>query len=64
MAKDKRSVIIYVDWITTFNELEDIEAGQLIKHLFRYVNDQNPEPESRLIKLLFELVKFMLIKLL
>ena len=57
MAKDKRSVIIYVDWITTFNELEDVEAGQLIKHLFRYVNDQNPEPQNRLIKLLFEPIK-------
>ena len=60
MAKDKKSVIIYVDWITTFNELEDIEAGQLIKHLFRYVNDQNPEPPNRLIKLLFEPIKQIL----
>ena len=57
MAKDKKSAVIYSDWITTFEELEDCEAGQLIKHLFRYINDQNPEPPSRLIKLIFEPLK-------
>lgn len=57
MAENKKSAIIYTDWINIFEELEDVEAGQLIKHLFRYINDQNPEPPSRLIKLVFEPLK-------
>jgi len=60
MAKDKKSVLVYVDWITTFEELEDDEAGRLIKHFFRYVNDLNPEPPDRLTKLVFENIKAQL----
>lgn len=60
MAKDKKSVIVYVDWISTFEELDDAEAGKLIKHFFRYVNDQNPEPPDRLTKLVFEPIKSQL----
>ena len=57
MAKDKKSVLIYVDWISIFDELSDEEAGKLVKHLFRYVNDKNPEAPDRLTKLLFEPIK-------
>jgi len=57
MAKDKKSVLIYVDWISIFDELSDEEAGKLIKHFFRYVNDKNPEAPDRLTKLLFEPIK-------
>ena len=57
MAEDKKVVLIYTDWICVFNELNDAEAGKLIKHLFEYVNDQNPEPPDRLTKLLFEPIK-------
>lgn len=53
MAEDKKAVIIYADWIKKFEELTDDEAGRLIKHFFRYVNDQNPEPPDRITKLLF-----------
>ena len=60
MAKDKNSFLMYCDWLSTFNELSDEEAGQLIKHLMQYVNDMNPEPPSRLIKLLFEPIKQVL----
>ena len=56
MAKDKKSVIVYVDWIATFNKLEDDEAGRLIKHFFSYVNDLNPTSD-RLTELLFEPIK-------
>ena len=56
MAKDKKSVLIYVDWIATFNKLEDDEAGRLIKHFFSYVNDLNPASD-RLTELLFEPIK-------
>ena len=56
MAKNKKSVIVYVDWIATFNKLEDDEAGRLIKHFFSYVNDLNPTSD-RLTELLFEPIK-------
>jgi len=57
MAENKKSVLIYVEWVSIFDELTDDEAGKLIKHLFRYVNDINPEPPDRLTKLLFEQIK-------
>ena len=57
MAKDKKSILVYADWKNIFEELEDAEAGKLIKHFFRYVNDLNPTPPDRLTKLLFEPIK-------
>lgn len=57
MAENKKSVLVYVDWISTFEELEDIEAGKLIKHFFRYINDRHPEAPDRLTKLMFEPIK-------
>lgn len=56
MAKDKKTVVIYSDWIATFDKLTDEEAGKLIKHLLRYVNDQNPEAD-RMTELLFAQMK-------
>jgi len=53
----KKSFTAYCDWIETFEELNDEEAGKLVKHLFRYVNDQNPEPPDRITKLLFSPIK-------
>jgi len=57
MAEGKNKIIIYRDWINTFEALSDDEAGKLIKHLFRYVNDLNPEIPDRLTGLLFEPIK-------
>lgn len=57
MAENKKSIIVYIEWINIFEELSDEEAGKLIKHLFRYVNDKNPEAPDRLTKLLFEPIK-------
>jgi hypothetical protein len=57
MAEDKKSILVYADWINIFEELEDVEAGKLIKHFFRYVNDKNPEAPDRLTKLLFAPIK-------
>ena len=57
MAEGKNIIVIYRDWITTFDSLSDEEAGKLIKHLFRYVNDLNPEIPDRLTGLLFEPIK-------
>jgi hypothetical protein len=53
MAADKKSIIVYADWIDKFEELDDVEAGRLIKHFFRYVNDLNPEYPDRITKLSF-----------
>jgi len=53
MAQDKKKVIVYADWIDKFEELTDDEAGKLIKHFFRYINDLNPEAPDRTTKLLF-----------
>lgn len=53
MADNKKGILVYSDWIHKFEELEDDEAGRLIKHFFRYVNDLNPEYPDRTTKLMF-----------
>lgn len=53
MAKDKNTFIAYSNWVKIFDELEDDEAGRLAKHLFRYVNDMNPEAPDKLTKMMF-----------
>jgi hypothetical protein len=57
MAENKKSFILYADLIHTFNELSDEEAGKLIKHIFSYVNDLEPEINDRLLKIAFEPIK-------
>ena len=56
MAENKKKIIVYSDWFTTFNELSNEEAGKLIKHFFMYVNDKNPKSD-RLTELLFLPIK-------
>jgi hypothetical protein len=53
MATGKKNILVYADWIDKFEELTDDEAGKLIKHFFRYVNDLNPEYPDRTTKLMF-----------
>jgi len=71
MAENKKSIIVYADWIDKFETLEDDEAGRLIKHFFRYVNDLNPEFPDKITKVAFldiqnalkrDLVKWEVIK--
>lgn len=57
MAQDKKSFVAYCDWIESFEELSDEEAGRLVKHLFRYVNDKNPEAADKLTKMCFIPIK-------
>lgn len=57
MAAGKKSFVLYTDYDTIFEQLTDEEAGQLIKHLFRYVNDKEPEIENRMLRILFEPIK-------
>lgn len=53
MAENKNSILVYADWIKKFEALEDDEAGRLIKHFFRYVNDLNPVAPDRITQLSF-----------
>ena len=56
MAKDKKSFMLYCDQRGVFDKLPDEDAGKLIKHIFSYVNDENPKGEF-VIELAFELIK-------
>ena len=57
MAENKKSFVAYCDWQETFEELSDEEAGKLVKHLFNYVNDNNPETSDKLTKMCFIPIK-------
>lgn len=52
MAEGKKSVLVYADWGEKFEAVSNEEAGRLIKHFFRFVNDENPTGD-RLTELLF-----------
>jgi len=60
MAKDKKSFLLYTDQIHLFETLSDEEAGRLIKHIFRYTNDLNPELPDRITQIGFEPIKHQL----
>lgn len=57
MAENKKSFILYCDVINTVNKLDDKTAGELFKHLLKYVNDENPKTENLLIDVAFEPIK-------
>lgn len=57
MAEGKKSFTAYCDWKGTFDALPDEKAGQLIKHLFAYVNDENPISNDLLINAVFANIK-------
>ena len=59
MAEDKKKIVVYADWVNTFDALTDEEAGKLIKHFFYYVNDLNPQSD-RLTELMFTPIKLTL----
>tara|TARA_R110000744_G_scaffold148351_2_gene261413 strand:- start:22265 stop:22924 length:660 start_codon:yes stop_codon:yes gene_type:complete len=53
MAEDKNAILVYADWMDKFEQLDDDEAGRLIKHFFRYVNDLNPVAPDKITKISF-----------
>lgn len=57
MAENKNKILVYRDWISIFDKLKDVEAGKLIKHFFRYINDLDPKSPDRLTELMFEPLK-------
>ncbi len=57
MAEDKKGFILYADQIEIFKQLPNDKAGKLIKHIFAYVNDENPITEDLIINLAFTPIK-------
>jgi hypothetical protein len=57
MAQEKKSFLLYVDLIHTIEKLNDEQTGRLFKHILRYVNDQNPEPQDQFTEVVFEPIK-------
>jgi len=57
MAQDKKGFILYADQKELFEQLPDAKAGELIKHIFQYVNDDNPISEDLIINLAFTPIK-------
>jgi hypothetical protein len=60
MAENKKSFVLYSDYIGMVKELTDDEAGMLFKHILAYVNDTNPECENRLVNIAFAPIKAQL----
>lgn len=57
MAEGKKSFIAYADWKETFDNLPNEVAGKLIKHIFAYVNDENPNSDDFVINAVFANIK-------
>ena len=53
MATDKKGFILYADQKALFDQLPNEKAGELIKFIFSYVNDENPISEDLIINLAF-----------
>ena len=49
--------MFYCDWKETFDALPNDKAGELIKHILSYVNDENPESKDILINAVFANIK-------
>lgn len=57
MAENKKGFILYCDLIHTIEQLPNEKAGELFKHILRYVNDLNPITEDLITKISFEPIK-------
>ena len=57
MADNKKSFILYCDYIHMFKKMPDDLAGKLIKHVLEYVNDNNPTTKELMVDVLFEPIK-------
>ena len=57
MAENKKGFILYADQIDLFSQLPNEKAGELIKHIFAYVNDGNPQTDDLIINLAFTPIK-------
>lgn len=57
MADGKKSFVLYCDMKHTVDLLDDTTAGKLLKHLLRYVNDEDPITDDPLLKIAFEPIR-------
>lgn len=57
MAESKKSFIAYSDWYGMLKELPDELVGKLIKHIFAYVNGENPKSDDYVINALFAQIR-------
>ena len=57
MAENKKGFVLYADLIHTVELMTSSKAGNLFKHILRYVNDLNPKTGDTTIKLVFEPIK-------
>ena len=57
MATEKNSFLLYCDIIHTIEKLPDVDAGQLLKHILRYVNDKEPVTDNPLVEIAFEPIR-------
>ena len=57
MATGKKSFVLYSDQKELFEHLTDEQSGKLIKHIFKYVNDENPTCEDAIVNLAFITIK-------
>ena len=62
MAQGKKTFIFYSDWTNMIKEMPDNDAGQLLKHILSYVNDEDPTTDNILVKMAFGHMKPMLKK--
>jgi hypothetical protein len=60
MAEGKKSFVLYSDQRSIIDMLTDEQAGKLLKHIFSYVNDENPINKDPLILLAFEPIKLQM----
>lgn len=57
MAENKKAFVLYADLIHTIEKLPADKAGELFKHILRYVNDLNPVTDDIIIEISFEPIK-------
>lgn len=57
MAENKKGFKLYADQRVFIDQLPDELAGKVFKHLFAYVNDENPDEDDLLLKLAFSPIK-------
>jgi len=57
MAENKKSFLLYCDLIHTIEQLPNEKAGELFKHILRYVNDMHPKTDDLITKISFEPIK-------
>jgi hypothetical protein len=60
MAENKKSFVLYSDSKGLIDQLPDDIAGRLFKHIFAYVNDEDPVSDELILNIAFEPIKTQL----